>query len=186
MSSTPSAVAKQNDGNEPRTDAKREVDSCCKIFEPARFDKKEIVWNGRPFIKDGVWCILHVPINFGGMVSRVCAKIDAAGAKCRDDEFVMLADIKSSWSSTVYFSVTKDNVPGAIVTRISGTFLTKVFEGPYSDFGKWIKEMESFFKSRKGATHDFSSSELFAFYATCPKCSKKHGKNYTVLFSKVA
>lgn len=27
--------------------------------------------------------------------------------------------------------------------------------------------------------------KLYFFYTTCPKCAKKHGKNYVVLFAQV-
>ena len=32
--------------------------------------------------------------------------------------------------------------------KISGTFLTKVFEGPYTKMGKYVEEMESYVKSK--------------------------------------
>ncbi len=31
---------------------------------------------------------------------------------------------------------------------MSGTFLTKVFEGPYQNMRKWIEEMKSFAKGK--------------------------------------
>jgi len=102
----------------------------------------------------------------------------------------MLADMKNPFVSRIYLSVTKDDVPGAEVVKLSGTFLTKVFEGPYSNFGTWIKEMKDYVRKERGAQKsgeqfDIDSCDMYAFYATCPKCAKKYGKNFTVLFVKV-
>jgi len=47
----------------------------------------------------------------------------------------------SFWGVDVYIEVTKD-VPGAGMATISGTFLSKVFEGPYCNMRKWIEEMK--------------------------------------------
>jgi hypothetical protein len=91
----------------------------------------------------------------------------------------MLTDEKSLWGSDIYIDVTKD-VPGAEMATISGTFLTKVFEGPYKDIGKWLKEMQEFVKSRGKET-----KKLYFSYTTCPKCAKAYGKNYVVLFAQV-
>jgi hypothetical protein len=45
-------------------------------------------------------------------------------------EPLLLSDEKSLWGSDIYIAVTKE-VPGAEMVRISGTYLTKVFEGHY-------------------------------------------------------
>jgi hypothetical protein len=47
----------------------------------------------------------------------------------------------SFWGADVYIVVTND-VPGAGMTTISETFLSKVFEGPYYNMRKWIEEMK--------------------------------------------
>ena len=65
-------------------------------------------------------------------------------------------------------------------TRISGTFLTKVFEGPYKDAGQWAQQMKAYVeaKARK-------MEKMYFFYTTCPKCAEVYGKNFTVLLAKV-
>ncbi len=65
--------------------------------------------------------------------------------------------------------------------ELSGTFLTRVFEGPFRNAGRWAKDMEAFVleKGRK-------LKKLYFGYTTCPKCSEAYGKNYVVLFAKVA
>lgn len=91
----------------------------------------------------------------------------------------MLSDENSLFGSDVYIAVSKD-IPGSIMEKISGTFLTKVFEGPYQKMGSWIKEMGEFVKN-KGK----DLKKLYFFYTTCPVCAKHYGKNYTVLVAKL-
>jgi len=45
----------------------------------------------------------------------------------------------SPWKSELYFAVSKQ-VPEAENVPISGTFLSKVFEDPYSAVPEWMKE----------------------------------------------
>lgn len=105
------------------------------------------------------------------------ATIEAAGAT--PDEMVVLSDESSLWGADVYIAISKE-IPGARTTTLSGTFLTQVFEGPYRDVRKWIEAMKSFVKGKGKELR-----ELYFFYTTCPKCSKKYGKNYVVLPAKL-
>jgi hypothetical protein len=91
----------------------------------------------------------------------------------------MLIDEKSPWGSDIYIDVAKE-VPGAKMGTISGTFLTKVFEGPYKDIGKWAQAMDNYVKSKNK-----TMSKLYFSYTTCPKCAKAYGKNYVVLFAQI-
>ena len=150
---------------------------CCPRFDPEPWDEKEVVWQDRLFIKDHVRSFLHIPLNFGKVMTRNMARIEEAGALAAEP--IVLSDEKSLWGTDVYIAVGKE-VPGTETARLSGTFLTKVFEGPYSNTGKWIREMKGYVKSRGKETKD-----LYFFYTTCPKCAKVYGKNYTVLLATV-
>ena len=88
---------------------------------------------------------LHIPLNFGAVMKRSMATIEAAGAA--PDEMVVLSDENSLWGADVYIAISKD-IPGARTTTLSGTFLTKVFEGPYRNMRNWIEEMKSFVKGK--------------------------------------
>lgn len=92
---------------------------------------------------------------------------------------LMLTDEKSLWSVDIYIDVAKE-VPGAQMTTISGTFLTKVFEGPFQNIGKWTGEMKDYVKS-KGRQLE----KMYFSYTTCPKCAKVYGKNYVILFAQI-
>jgi hypothetical protein len=91
----------------------------------------------------------------------------------------VLSDDKSLWGSDIYIAVTKE-VSDAEVVKLSGTFLTKVFEGSYGNTSKWVRAMLDFIKSRGK-----EAKKLYFFYTTCPKCAKLYGKNYTVLLAEV-
>ncbi len=92
---------------------------------------------------------------------------------------LMLTDEKSLWGTDLYIAVSKE-VPEAEMTKISGTFLTKVFEGPYKNAGSWVKEMKAYVQE-KGR----EIKKMYFFYTTCPACAKVCGKNYTVLLAMV-
>jgi len=57
---------------------------------------------------------------------------------------------------------------------------SKVFEGPYRDMRKWIREMKAFVET-KGK----DLKKLYFFYTTCPRCAKKYGKNYVAILAQV-
>lgn len=155
----------------------RDPNECCPRFDPEPWDGKELHWQDRRFVKDRVACFLHVPLNFGAVMKRNACAIETAGAM--PAEMVVLADENSLWGTDVYIEVTKE-IPGARMASISGTFLSKVFEGPYQNVRKWIAEMKSFVQG-KGKT----LGKLYVFYTTCPKCAKKYGKNYVALLAQV-
>jgi hypothetical protein len=92
---------------------------------------------------------------------------------------VVLSDENSLWGADVYIGVSKEVLNAENVT-ISGTFLSKVFEGPYRDMRKWIDEAKGFVASRGR-----EMQRLYFFYTTCPKCAKKYGKNYVVILAQV-
>lgn len=150
---------------------------CCLRFNPGPWQDKEIIWKDKLFLKDHVKNLFHIPLNFGAVIVKNMEKIKKADALI--SEPLMLSDEKSLWGSDIYIAVSRE-VPGAEMARISGTFLSKVFEGPYQNAGKWAKEMEAFVKS-KGK----ELKKLYFFYTTCPKCAKYYGKNYTVILAQI-
>jgi len=150
---------------------------CCPRFNPDPWDEKEITWQDKLFIKDHVKSFLHIPLDFGKVMVKNMGLIKAADALTPQP--LMLSDESSLWGSNLYIAVSK-KVPGAEIAKVSGTFLTKVFEGPYRNTGKWVKEMKAYVKS-KGK----ELKKLYFFYTTCPKCAKFYGENYTVLLAEV-
>ena len=153
---------------------------CCPRFDPEPWDEKEVTWQDRLFLKERVRSIFHIPINFGAVMTRSMTRIMAAGAQAAPEDMVVLSDENSLWGADVYIDVTAD-VPGAQMDSISGTFLTKVFEGPYKHIPTWIKEMVDYVRSQGK-----EPGKLYFYYTTCPRCAKRYGKNYVVLLAEVA
>jgi hypothetical protein len=150
---------------------------CCPRFDPAPWDEKEMSFKDELFLKDRVISLFHIPLNFGQVMKRDMEKIQKAGALAPKP--LMLADSSSLWGTDVYIAVAKE-VPGAKMERISGTFLTKVFEGEYKNMGKWTKDMNRFVKAK-----DKAMKKMYFFYTTCPPCAKYYSKNYTVILVEV-
>lgn len=150
---------------------------CCERFDPATWEDRELTWNEKLFVKDRVRSFLHIPLNFGAVVRRNMALIEAAGAQ--EEPALMLSDENSPWGADLYIAVTKP-VPSATPASLSGTFLSKVFEGPYQNVGRWMGEMHAHVAG-KGR----SLRKLYCYYTTCPKCAKTYGKNYVVLLAQV-
>ena len=108
---------------------------CCPRFNPEPWDEREVEWDNKKFVKDRVRSLFHIPINFGSVMKRNAQLIEAADAK--PEEMIVLSDENSLWGADVYISVAKD-IPSARMVTISGTFLSKVFEGPYRKMKQWI------------------------------------------------
>ena len=150
---------------------------CCPRFNPDPWNEQEITWEDKRFVKDRVRSFLHIPMNFGSVMKKVVARIEAADAK--SEEMIVLTDEYSLWGADVYVNVSKD-VPETQMASISGTFLSKVFEGPYKNIRTWINEMQEYAKSRGKET-----KKLYFYYTTCPRCAKVYGKNYVVLLAQI-
>jgi hypothetical protein len=150
---------------------------CCEPFDPKPWQDKTITWKDKLFVKDHVTSFLHIPLNMGQQIVKNLALIKKANAKAPYQ--LMLTDEKSLWGSDIYIDIAK-KVPGATMATLSGTFLTKVFEGSYQDVGQWAKSMQNYVAS-KGKT----LIKLYFSYTTCPKCAKVYGKNYVVLFAQI-
>lgn len=157
-------------------------DACCPEFNPAPWDEKEHVWNDKLFIKGNVPQIFHIPLP--GAINRTVGRLwkTAQNADAVRDlkDFLMLAYDPSPWKSEFHLAVNHE-VQGAENVKLTGTFLSKVFDGPFSAVPQWIKEME-----RYVAEKGHKTLKYYFYYTTCPKCAKKYGHNYVVAFSQIS
>lgn len=150
---------------------------CCLRFDPKPWEDKEITWKDKLFLKDHVLSIFHFPLNFGRVIVKNVEKIKKADALVAVP--LMLSDENSLFGSDIYVAVSKE-VPDSEMVKISGTFLSKVFEGSFKNIGQWVKEMKGFVKSKNK-----NLKKLYFFYTTCPRCAKYYGKNYIVLLAQI-
>lgn len=151
---------------------------CCPRFDPTGWGGEEFEFVDRLFVRSTTVSILYIPLNMGSVIRKTFAKIEKAEATPVDKYFILSHDL-SPWRAEHYFAVTK-NVPGAELVKLSGSFLSKVFEGPFKDVGKWVKELAQFVDSRGKQIR-----KCYFFYTTCPKCAKHYGKNYVVGFPEI-
>lgn len=154
---------------------------CCPKFDPTPWDEKEIVFDNKMFLKDSMPQFMHFPLPgaFGRTVAKMWKKIEESDAKTDGKDFLMLCYDPSPWSCEIYIN-TKKEIPGAENVKLSGNFLTKVFDGPYSNVPKWIGEMNDYASKKNKKIKKF-----YFYYTTCPKCAKKWGHNYVVVFAEV-
>ncbi|HJX50399.1 MAG TPA: hydrolase [Candidatus Nanoarchaeia archaeon] len=150
---------------------------CCPRFNPEPWNEKEIVFKDKLFVKDQSRSFLHIPLGFGKMMVKNMEIIKDADAL--NPKPLMLSDEGSTWKTNIYIAVSKE-VPTAEMTKISGIFLTKVFEGHYKNMKNWIEEMKEYVISKNKEI-----KKMYFFYTTCPHCAKVYGKNYTVILAEV-
>ncbi|MCE5174455.1 MAG: hypothetical protein LLF74_03535 [Bacteroidales bacterium] len=151
---------------------------CCQMFDPAPWDGKILEWDNKKFVKDKVCTWMYMPLDFGRVIKRIMKKVESAGAKPL--ECMCLSDHTSKWNMDIYVEV-DDVVTGVDNVMISGKFLSKVYEGNFKDTGKWCKNFEEYAQSQS-----LKISKWYMWYTTCPKCSKKFGKNYVVILGQVS
>jgi len=150
---------------------------CCPPFDPIPWDDKIIQWENKPFIKDKVFTIFYMPVNFGQVMKRLDRKVSKAGATIPD--WLGLSDHTSKWNMDLYLAVDK-TIADVENTTLSGKYYSKVYEGPFRDTGKWCKDFENL-ANDKGLV----VKKWYMWYTTCPKCAKKYGKNQVVVIGQV-
>lgn len=150
---------------------------CCPPFDPVPWHEKEFTWDYKIFIKTKVFCIFNMPVNFGGKMRKLLPMIEKAGAAMPDA--MVLSEQTSMWNMNLMIAVDKA-VPGIENITLSGRFLSQVFEGSFNQTGKWCRDFAGFVKGK-----GFEIKKMYMWYTTCPKCARKYGKNYVVLFGEI-
>jgi hypothetical protein len=162
----------------PRYWAHDNPTGCCPRFDPRGWDAQELHFRDKLFARAKTHSLFHVPVDMRRMFSKTLGAIEAAGAHS-DADFIVLSRELSPWSAEHYFAVTKP-VPGLEIVRLSGDFVTRVFEGPFSKLPQWAGELASGL-----AKEGRQVEKTFFFYTTCPRCAKQYGKNYVVAVAQV-
>ncbi len=151
----------------------------CPLFNPEPWNNTEVSFKGKLFVKDNVFSIAHIPFGMEKVMTRIDNVITATDAKPKTTT-INLSDSESFWSTTIFVEATKV-VPGEEMTEFDGTYYSRVYEGPYKDAGKWVKDMNGWLnesgKENKG---------LLFYYPICPECTKElYGHQITVLLAKL-
>ncbi len=154
---------------------------CCPKFNTRKWDKKTFIWKNKKFIKESIPTLFHIP--FPPMIGKKIVKMMSLAEKAKKisskkDEVLILFRDPGAFKSEIYFSVT-GKVPEANNTNISGTFISKTYSGGFNAVPKFVKDMNNYLGKR------VASKDYYIHYAYCPKCAKKFGDNWMILFAKV-
>ena len=150
---------------------------CCPIFNPTPWDNTIFKWNNKLFIKDTVFTLMYVPINFGAVMKRLVALVK--NTNILNPDYLCLSEHNSKWNMNVYLAVEKV-VPNAENVQLTGKFFSKVYEGSFKEIGKWTKDFEMTVKAK-----GLIQKKQYLWYTCCPKCAKKYGKNYVVFIASI-
>jgi hypothetical protein len=161
----------------PRYDMSDNPTNCCPRFNFKGWDEQELHFRDKLFIRARTRSIFHIPINMGTVFSRVLDAIKNSGG-IDENNFIVLSRVPSPWTSEHYFAVDRE-IPGFEMVRLSGDFLTRVYEGPYKHAPQWEQDMQSFVE-RTGHI----LKKTYFFFTTCPGCAKYYGRNYVVLVAE--
>ncbi len=163
----------------PHFDDSDNTTGCCPRFNPAGWDGQELHFSDKAFVRATTRSVMHVPLDMGKVFARVNGHLREAGAY-DPDNFIVLSRDLSPWQAEHLFAISRP-VPQEETTRLSGDFVTRIFEGPDREAKHWHAEMAALAHAR-GAT----AGEVYFFYTTCPRCAKAYGRNYVVGVARTA
>ena len=171
-----------SNNNQSQSFSRTQDKECCPEFKVGKWDKKTIIWNNKKFIKDTIPEFFHIPFPpmIGKKITRMWKSIEQAetSAPNKEDVLILFRD-PTPFKGEIYISVEKD-VPAENNISISGNMESRVFDGGYNDIPKFIKIMNVYLTEKGEKAKDF-----YIHYAYCPKCAKKYGHNYLILFAKI-
>lgn len=134
------------------------------------------------FIKEIIPTLFHVP--FPPMIGQKITKMFNHAEKLnayldnKEDTLILFAD-PSAFKSEIYLTV-KNHIDNENNVTLSGTFISKVFDGGYNNIPKYIKQIEQYLN-----TINKKAKKYYIHYAYCPKCAKKFGHNYMIFFAEI-
>src|SRR6186713_3517430 len=104
---------------------------CCPPFDTKKWDHVEHSWSNRLFIKDSIPEVFHIPLpgSFEKVVTRMTEKAEHANASAVPEDHLLLTHDPSPFKGELFLAVNKE-VPGEENVRMSGKFISKVFDGP--------------------------------------------------------
>jgi hypothetical protein len=154
---------------------------CCPEFDPTRWEHKKHVWTDKLFLKDSVPELFHLPLPsmYGKVITRMWEKASQHGALPEMKDFLLLAHDPSPFKGELFLAITRD-MPGEEIIKLSGTFISKVFDGPYNKVPTYIKQTNEYLAFLK-----LKAKKYYFYYAYCPDCAKKYGHNYIVALAEV-
>ncbi len=164
----------------PKTYTDQNETGCCPVPNVKEWDKRKFIFKDKHFIRMYTKSFLYVPLNMGKIMTELSETAQKSGFAMPVNEAMILSHEVSPWKAEQLYGVTQP-VEGADNVTLNGTFLSRVFEGPYKDAGKWVKTLHEYAKEQ-----GYEVKNIYYFYTTCPKCAKHYGKNYVIGLVEVA
>jgi hypothetical protein len=154
---------------------------CCAEFDPTLWNNVTRSWNDKLFMRSYINELFHMPLPgaYKKAITGMWKKAEEAGAAPDPADFLLLSYDISPFKGELLMSVTKE-VPDADVVKLSGTFISKVFDGPYNKVPKYMSDMNDYLESVGKTPH-----KIYFYFPYCPKCAKKYGHNYIVALAEV-
>ncbi|MBZ0274179.1 hypothetical protein K8I61_19220 [bacterium] len=150
---------------------------CCPILKSTDWEEREFLWSDNLFLKRRYRAFFHMPLNFGEIIRQAMGEIEKTRAM--PEHPIALSCDETLFGGTLLISATRE-LPGWESVRLTGKFVTRLFEGRYSDTGRWIAAMKEYV-ARRGEAID----KLYTWYATCPNCATVYGAAQTVIIARV-
>lgn len=159
-----------------------EEKECCPKFDPQPWEGTTHEWKDKLFLIDSVPQFMHMPLPgvYGKAITRMWKLAEKYDAVPEMKDFILLSYDPSPWKSILYLSLTKEIPDEKHMGKLSGTFISKVFDGPFQNVPKYLKETEAYL-----TIQGKKAKKYYFYYTTCPKCAKKYGHNYIVVFAEI-
>gem|GEM_PF-227136 len=157
----------------------RAKDQCCKDIDLGKWHLKKVKWRRKPFYVVRYGTFFHIPLGIGkamtdGM-SAVTKKYHTAYPE------LWLSKDTGMFSAKMMFAVDRASTSDPEIEELTGTFVSRGFQGPYSQIGNFVRV----FREQVMQKYGKKPMELYFWYANCPKCAKKQGGPKTVIFGRI-
>lgn len=147
---------------------------CCAVPNVAGWRDVRVDFSGMKFLRRTVRSFLHIPINMASVMTELERTAREAGVLMPPERALVLSRDLSAWKSEQLFAVSGD-ISGEELVEVSGTYVTRVFDGDFKNMKTWFEEMRQAGRDAGG-----SGENVLFFYTTCPKCAKHYGHNYVI------
>lgn len=164
----------------PKTYTDQNETGCCPVPNVKEWDKRKVTFKDKHFIRMYTKSFMYVPLNMAKIMTELSEAAQKSGFAMPVQDAMILSREISPWKAEQLYAVIQP-VEDADNVTLNGIFLSRVFEGPYKDAGKWHKTLIEYAKEQ-----GYDAKNIYFFYTTCPKCAKHYGNNYIVGLVEVA
>lgn len=154
-------------------------DICCKDIDISKWRLKKLVWKRKPFYVVKYGSFFHIPIGIGKAMVKGMETVSKKYSTPYPE--LWLSKETGLFSAKMMFAVDNASTSDPDIEELTGTFVTRGFQGPYKSMGNFIRVFIEQVRQKYGK----KPSELYFWYANCPKCAKKQGGPKIVIFGRI-